>query len=192
MVHDAHRFKAEIQQDGSVRFEDKPDLEVFAEDLPLGAARFDVNDALWRLIGRDPYLSQKNRFMKETEALRVAQAMAHAEQILGPALEALAASLEEVVENGAVTAARKRATVYELWDDCSEERAGRLAKAIIESFVRAQMPPGSALGYSDDELKRLNAKRPPAARFSPYGAHPKTEASVETRGAGSGVTEPRG
>lgn len=168
LVHDATRFKAEIQRDGSVRFEDKPDVELFAKDLPLGTVRFDVNDALWRLIGRDPYLSQKRAFLKDTEGLRVEQARAHAEEMLGPALVELVASLEELVADVELTAGRRKAAVFELWDDCNDERAGRTARALIESFIRAQMPLGSSLAYSKDDLERLNRNKPKEARFSPY------------------------
>jgi hypothetical protein len=42
-------------------------------------------------------------------------------------------------------------------------------RATVEAWVREYMPKGSELGFSMDELARLNHRRPHAARFDPYG-----------------------
>jgi hypothetical protein len=39
----------------------------------------------------------------------------------------------------------------------------------VESFIRQHLPKGSADAFTDGELVAINAKRPAAAAFRPYG-----------------------
>jgi len=47
--------------------------------------------------------------------------------------------------------------------------AGKKARATIEAFIRERLPEGSENAYTDDELRRFNA-RAGAVRFEPYRA----------------------
>jgi hypothetical protein len=72
--------------------------------------------------------------------------------------------------------AERREILFRIWDEAAEPDdrelgdAGAHARKIIERFVRAELPAGSADGFSDEELARFNARRARGPRFDPY--HP--------------------
>jgi hypothetical protein len=47
--------------------------------------------------------------------------------------------------------------------------AGRKARATIEAFIRERLPEGTPDAFTDDELRRFNA-RAGAMKFEPYRA----------------------
>ena len=73
---------------------------------------------------------------------------------------------------------RKRQDTFALWDHCSEDETGALARGHIEAFVRDLAVRRGACPFAAVELARLNQVRRSKAPFSPCDA-------AEVRGAGS-------
>ena len=72
---------------------------------------------------------------------------------------------------------KRRAALFELWDDCDEgpdERgqAGQRARAMITGFIGAHLPRGSADAYTEDEIRLLDARGSSQQPFAPYPATP--------------------
>jgi hypothetical protein len=66
-VYAGHAFSATILADGSVQFDDRPNVQL--NSFPVGFT-FDVTDAVMRASGQDPYAAERAWFMRETQALR--------------------------------------------------------------------------------------------------------------------------
>ena len=73
-----------------------------------------------------------------------------------------------------LTAAARRAAIFELWDDAAETgtadelAAGEAVRTEVIGFVRAHLPAGGADAFTADELAALNARRLSKQRFEPY------------------------
>src|SRR5262249_7349792 len=72
--HDDSPWRAKIDHDGSVEFDDKvipvPRIGMGDEGRPTIEIPFDVNDTLLRALGEDPYAYEKRKFLAETKELR--------------------------------------------------------------------------------------------------------------------------
>jgi hypothetical protein len=128
-------------------------------------------------------------YLERTRAQRVAQSIAWQRDRLARAPGEMSVRLASLLHDRSLTPARRRAIVFDLWDDaaCAAEHASgdavareRVAaaaasKAKIERFVQRWLPRGSTAGYADDELARLNARRCSAAAFRPYASSSESE-----------------
>jgi hypothetical protein len=82
------------------------------------------------------------------------------------------------VWSGRAPAVERREILFRIWDEAAEPddpelgAAGARARRIIDGFVRRTLPRDSPDGYRDDELARLNARRPRGPRFDPYRPSP--------------------
>jgi hypothetical protein len=91
---------------------------------------------------------------------------------------ALPALLSWVWHDGQYSLAERRELIFRIWDEAAEPddrelgAAGAAARRVIAGFVRHELPAGSADGYGDEELRRLNARRPGMVPFDPYHAAP--------------------
>jgi hypothetical protein len=191
-------FDAVIQADGGVRFRGKDGVHLAFIPAMLvtghSAATFGV--AVGRELfsprkARDPHASERRTFLDRTRALRthlyqhaLRAALARADQQLTLTLANLEVQLERGNDRNA------RATLFELWDECSEDELGAVARARVERFVREHCVPGTPLGYEADELAALNARRASKAPFEPFAAAAAPALSardapleVEARGA---------
>lgn len=65
-----------------------------------------------------------------------------------------------------------------LWNDCADDETGSEAQRLIEQWVRLYLPRGSALGYEESELERLNQQRIGKRVFAPYAAADQPDASA--------------
>lgn len=176
-------FVATIRPDGTVRFRD-----TLQEKIPLGlstpivldgqttraqGAMFGLRvDRLVRdhVLGRQRHQAHKRTFMEHTEKLRAELAESFRQRMLGGDADSLRGRLAAIW--GAPGASEnKRRAIFELWDGCGDDAPGLLGKRIVEEFVREVVPRGSALSYSDAELKRLNAARRSREPFAPYDSN---------------------
>jgi hypothetical protein len=149
-------FLATVAADGRVTFADKiEDLNSFVEH---------------RLVGAQINTSEKRRFMESTALLRERLAVAADAQNQRRASVALRHALQRILADARTSLLQKRRTFFELWDDCASDASGSAAQAVIETFIREQLPEGSALGYSAGELAQLNRRRISRRPFDPYAA----------------------
>jgi hypothetical protein len=162
-------FIAHVDDDGAVHFENR---------FPR-----DANDALMRMLGMDPYSYEKRRFAEETRPARQRMADAARVRWQAEALTHLPAMLERVWQNRSQSAAARRSTLFDLWDECLDadgdaEAPGdptdaavtgaARARRVILDFIRSRLPAGSPDAYTPAEIDTLNRRRSSRERFSPY------------------------
>ena len=100
---------------------------------------------------------------------------------LAHSFEWLPHHLASVWSNRRWVPAERREILFLIWDEAAEPddpelgSAGARARRIIEGFVRKELPPGSALAFSDAELLQLNARRVRGPRFAPYEVDPHAD-----------------
>jgi hypothetical protein len=174
-------FVAKVDRDGSVRMRDKANLsaELSWNPAKLLSGRFDVTDYLMRKTKNDPYASRKLKFLDETRDERVEIGKAWRHQQLQQTAMIMRKNLERAWAASTDPTARKRA-LFELWDEIVEPRsrddladevlveAARSARKAVIGFIRAHLPQGSELAYSESELVAFNAKKQSSVKFSPY------------------------
>lgn len=127
-----HAFKAVVEKDGSVTFDDG-----YSQGLTV---RFDIADAMMRRRGEDPYRVEKNWFLEGTEEFR--QELFErwrAKQTL-VAIRKLRARLFRISENDTLTGNEKAARIIALFKDTSDDEAGASARTAITEFVADRMP----------------------------------------------------
>ncbi len=129
---------------------------------------FDATDALMRLAGKDPYVTDKMRFLDETRDLRAEMRTEHRMERVEQALVQLRRSLDGTWNNWAKPEAERRRALFALWDECADDSAGTLARGFIETYIRAHLPEDSTVAFTADELAQFNQDRVSAARFDPY------------------------
>jgi hypothetical protein len=174
-------FVAKVDRDGSVRMRDKANVsaELSWNPAKLLSGRFDVTDYLMRKTKNDPYASRKLKFLDETRDERVEIGKAWRQQQLQQTAMIMRKNLERAWTASSDLAARKQA-LFELWDEIVEPlsrddladevlvEAARSARKAVIGFIRAHLPQGSELAYSESELVAFNAKKQSSVKFSPY------------------------
>src|SRR6185312_1077038 len=93
---------------------------------------------------------------------------------LARSAEEMQANLERVWATTRDAAAR-RATLFELWDECAEGsgplgEAGQRARDLVLVWIRAKLPAGSADAYTSGELAALAQRRHSVQAFEPYAS----------------------
>jgi hypothetical protein len=185
-------FAVDVSDDGAIHIRDKPAFQVHApclscirghfaawlqdpkancgfligDLLPTFGGGFDLTDLILRAHGVDPYAFAKLRVIDRTGEARAALALEDRRERLRRAIVELPRRLTDIWSDRASSATEKRALLFELWDDTDGED-GREARAIIEGFIRRQLPRGSALGYPHVELDALNGRRESTVPFAP-------------------------
>ncbi|NNE18875.1 MAG: hypothetical protein HKN10_10400 [Myxococcales bacterium] len=130
--YQGHAFKAVVEQDGSVTFDDG-----YSQGVTV---RFDITDAIMRRRGEDPYRVEKNWFLEGTETFR--QELFErwqAKQTLA-AIRKLRVRLLRIHEDQTLTGNEKAARVIALFEDTSDDEAGASARTAIAEFVADRMP----------------------------------------------------
>ena len=145
---------------------------------PAPAATFsmDLNDAVLRAIGDDPYGGIKRDILVKTRALRERLADESCKEDLRESLVALSARLQRLWAETHLSAKVRRERLFALWDECLEggddirARHGRMARNTIIAFIRRHLPAGSSAAFLPEELRALNQRRPSREHFKPYGS----------------------
>jgi hypothetical protein len=163
--YDGHAFRATILPDGSIHFDDRPGI---LTDGFSASGTFDLNDALMRAGGGDPYAAERAWVMEHTEDLRARLEAEHRRASMESALSGIAAECRRIWGRTTRSAAQRRRQIFELWDDAEEEGEGARARAAILRWIRENLPRDGGEGYSAEELARLNASRRSRAEFDPY------------------------
>ena len=131
-----------------------------------------------RMLGDDPYRLAKQKLAEETREQRIHMALAAAARNKREALFRLKDDLERVARAPDLSAAERRDTLFQLWDECLEPSAdagagtdhGAMARTTILAFTRRLYPPGSPDAFTPTELAMLNRRRTSRQIFDPYGS----------------------
>lgn len=175
--HDGTGFEARISLDGRVSFRDKLPISGDGFVTPIFAmafGAFDVTDVAMRAAGQDPYQYHKARFLEQTFEARARLRMSHDRAVMARALRTLPDYLEAVWDYQAWDPNLRKRVLFALWDECAERgndfiiRGGAEARAVIERYIRAELPAGGPHGFTDAEIAALNRIRSSKARFAPY------------------------
>jgi hypothetical protein len=155
-------------------------------DKPIPLATAPVMLGLSGTFGwTPPSPRDATRFLDLTREQRLKQTVASQRRMLEKSSGEVSVRLAALLHDHSLSPARRRSIVFQLWDDatCSalavdhddplapeRARAAKQARDRIERFVRQWLPRGSALGYSEAELARLNSSRCAPRAFRPYDA----------------------
>jgi hypothetical protein len=132
--------------------------------VPLGVgAIVDGSDIALRALKHDPYRLAKANFLDATRELRTEMASRYRGEVLAASLGELPSRLERLWADPVMSPAEKRRVIAQWWLESTGADGAPQARAIIERFVRVQLPPGSASAYTPGELARVGGG------FDPYG-----------------------
>ncbi len=154
---DKTTFVAKVEKDGTVHFKDKPNFQLRG----LGAT-FDVTDAAMRVMGTDPYASEKLAYLDRTRDQRVEIGRAYRKEQLSHSDQLMNANLARLWATTHDARARKQG-LFELWDECAESgeaelvEGGRAAREMVERWIQVKLT--GADRFTSDELARFNAHR---------------------------------
>ena len=167
--YDGPSFSAKIAMDGHVTFDDHS-----IRDFKGLSGGFDLTDLAMRGHKQDPYRYEKEKFMDTTSKLRGELTAKARRDRLESSLAALPGHLDQVWSDAGRSARERRGVLYAMWREAAGSddevgAAGRKARATIEAFIRERLPEGSEDAFTDDELRRFNA-RAGAVKFEPYRA----------------------
>jgi len=171
---DAGTFRADVDPEGRVRFEDK---SVWA-----GYGALTIFGRFGKI---DPYHSEKRRFLESTFEDRLAMRERYAASAMDAALADLPRYLAAVWRADWALETRKR-VLFDLWDECAEwgrpelVEGGREARHIITEFIQRYLPPGTDEAYTARELTALNNDRTSAEPFRPYVLSSRAEVADES------------
>lgn len=165
LVYAGHAFSATILADGSVRFDDRPNAQVEGVSL---SGTFDVTDAIMRANGADPYRAERAWFMRHTEAVREQLEDAYRAQSQQIGMRRLRGRLARLWQDDTLSPEQKRRAIFEEWAEVEAGSADDGARALVEQFVRDNLPAGGVDAYSNEELRRLNGRPGGHAPFAPY------------------------
>lgn len=164
-TYSGHAFRAVIRADGSVQFNDRPNAQLDGVSL---SGTFDVTDAIMQANGADPYAAERAWFMRNTEALRQQLEDTYRAESAVVGLRRLRGRLAHIWQDDSLSAVQKRRAIFDEWAEIDVSGADGGGRAIIEQFVRENLPADGDDAFSSDELRRLNAARAGTARFAPY------------------------
>lgn len=159
-------FVAHVEADGTAHFTDEPNVKRHGLGLT-----FDVNDALMRNHGQDPYASNKRRFLDQTRDERYEIGKVYKHHQLAQSAALMQKNVDYLWAKKSDLAARKQG-LFDLWDECAETGdadvvdGGRAARELVVGIIRARLTGASA--YTPDELATLNAHRHAKSTFAPY------------------------
>jgi hypothetical protein len=141
-----------------------------AQAFGVGLSVREPDRALQRMVtSKEPPNSEVRDFLAATRPLR--------ERLLADAATraqaAASARMSEVLRTIWMvpgSSERKRQETFVLWDECSDDETGALARRQIETFVHALAERRGECPYAAADLARLNQQRQSKAPFSPCHA----------------------
>lgn len=206
-VDPGKRFRMVIKPDGRVQFADRwkrPDDADSQHGECCGAppegALVAINPFFgiavpgtleWAMKARelDPRVAAKASVLRDTERFRTKLTVAWYRQNIAYRLRSLRGELDQTWEDDAIPVARRKAILFERWDECEDRlgtsragipadaipqldeerrRAADEARRIIIGFILDRVPAGHEHAFSATELARLNARRRSVIPFTPY------------------------
>jgi hypothetical protein len=183
-VIDRPGYSARVNEDGSLDFGERLIGDASLLDPVRGIGPYftlDATDILMRIMGDDPYLSDKLALMDLTREHRAAIRARYDEDRMERALADLPAYLRAVWSESEWSTSTRRRILFELWDEAAEDgnelvvAGAHRARSEIARFIAAELPPGSRNAFTPSELTALNRARHSRASFAPYDAEPSHE-----------------
>lgn len=164
--YDSPEFKAIVAPDGTVTFHDHR-LRYARRDAALV---FDLSDEFARELGRGTlYPHEKANFLAATYRHRTDMAARAHVTRMRAALADIPARLDALWADTRYRRRERRRIIFLLWAEADRSSpGGRSAAALIESWIRLHLPPGSPDAYGKFELEALSGERPQLPPFSPY------------------------
>lgn len=176
--------KMKLADDGSIESFVDPSAHIAGAGIV-----FDVTDSVMKKLGENPYRYEQHRLAEATREERLCRRLKVQAENERQALFSLTGELAAIWGNTALSTAERRKLLFARWDECREDKgdagasgAGAMRAAIL-SFIRMNLPYGSAHAYSAHELAAFNAERLSAAAFAPY-TPPASLAPVPDAGGG--------
>ena len=166
-------FGAVIAPDGTVAFSDRGNVgaDRFGSSGGVGlSGHFDLNDAMHRRHGSDPYSAERRWFLGETEELRTRLADGFRSSRATASARTVRGRLQRIWDDASRTPEQRRSAIFRVWDDCAEDETGEAVRAAVVGFVRDRLPSGTSDAFTGAELARLNARRESSVAFEPYRA----------------------
>jgi hypothetical protein len=167
--YDGHVYRARVLRDGQVEFADNGTQAELRPSLIPFKVTGDISDLVERhVLGKELYSAEKLWFLDQTRELRDKLATAYRLEEAARARRELEKQLQRILEDRALDAAQKHGALFALWQDCGDDGQAEATRRQVESFVQRFMPRGSDLGFTQDELDRMNAQRAGMRQFRPY------------------------
>lgn len=130
--YQGHAFKAIVEPDGSVRFDDG-----YGQGVTV---RFDITELMMRRHGEDPYRVEKNWFLEGTSEFRQGLFERWREKQTLLALRKLRIRLLHISEDERLPDREKAARIIAIFRDTADDEAGASARTTIAEFVAERMP----------------------------------------------------
>lgn len=180
LVFKDRSFTAIIKPDGTLQFKDEPNVK----RQGIGAS-FDLNDALMRMAGDDPYGYEKRRFAKATQKLRLKLRQEQYRTLLSSGIGSMRGYLDHLWHKYQGNLSSLRRILFDLWDECEEapsrqssietsgwvkkqKQMAQATRRLILCFIQQKLPRQNKRSFSDHELKQLNKRRKSLQPFAPY------------------------
>jgi hypothetical protein len=171
-------YRFDIERDGTIHFQNPPPISgVSVVGLGMAAA-FDLTDLVMRAAGMDPYVYDKGMVAELTRPMRARMAEAERPRRIAAALQRLPRDLDALWARDDMSAADKRATILQLWDEILDDPpagaqapevvAAERARTALVRFVSWRLPAGSPDAFTAAELAAFNARRRSRLAFDPY------------------------
>lgn len=158
-------FTARVAPNGEVTFEDGADVNTNGFSA---SGNFDLQGAIMGAQGQDPRAAERERFMRETRAEREAMEDEYRREVQQRQVRRIRGELRSVWARTDRSAERRRRRIFFLWDRITDDGSMDDVKAAVLTFIRINLPQGSADAFTSDELATMNARRRSRREFAPY------------------------
>jgi hypothetical protein len=174
---------AKVEPDGRIHLAGPPDVVkndspymVVGEGVGVGiSGHLDLTDQVMKLAKQDAYAAAKQELADQTREARLCMARRYQGEQRKQELFTLATKVRRLAARSALSATERRALIFDIWDECSEEGGGgqdygAMARATILAVVREVFPAGTDRAYQPAELLALNQRRSSRQEFAPYNS----------------------
>lgn len=163
-VYTGSLFTATISPEGEVSYND---TDAVSYDVGSGTGGFDLTDMVMGGAGADPYMAERERFMEETEDLRLRLEDAARTERSERDVRRVRGRLVTILGDEDRTLEARRRDIFRVWDEADDPIDGPAYRAAILAFIHAELPCGSPNGYTPSEVAALNALRESSELFDP-------------------------
>ncbi|MFH2008888.1 MAG: hypothetical protein ABI333_20030, partial [bacterium] len=163
-------WSADVSPDGALSFDGRS----VTWEPRRAQLTFDLSDSILRARKRDPYAAAKLRFMRDTAPWRRSLRAAARKRAERAYFEGLPGRLRALWARRDITMLRRRALLFEIWEECLELGATRdsqlaqQARWMMLRFIRKHLPKGGPHAFTGRELQWMSKRRRGQAPFQPY------------------------
>lgn len=165
LAYSGHRFTARIRPDGSVSFEDQPNVSTNGFS---SSGTMDITEAFMNAGGQDPHFAEREWFMRHTREIRERMEDEHRARTLRSAFGRLPARLDRVWGTESRSVRARRARIFHIWDEMTDDADGNRGRRMVIRWIQRTIPAGHEDAYTASEITRFNASRESTEEFAPY------------------------